>query len=65
MHGGILGSERGCMRTGPSFLYECTGTGGICGAGASHCCKKLEMLNRVPVLSRSHRPYLGRGYFRA
>lgn len=56
-------SER--TRAGPIFLGECTGTGAISGAGESHCCKELGMLNRVPILSRNHRPYLGRGYSRA
>lgn len=48
MQGEMLGFGGGCVRTGPSFLYECTGPGGISGAGESHCCKELEMLNRVP-----------------
>lgn len=34
MQGEMLGSERGCMRTGPLFSCECTGTEGISGAGA-------------------------------
>lgn len=65
MQGEMLGSQRGCMRAGPLFSCEYTGTGGVSGAGASHCSKELEILNRVPILSRSRRPYLGRGYFRA